>query len=501
MSKAILDGFMNSVITSSKRRYDVLVRRYLGKNQPHLITMTKEDFRDIIRDNFLKAMETTGKRTYPKDKEKLQEIADEVFKEYPTKFNNYATIAANKERQAVKNGNTITIYLPSYTENVRRAFTTLANQKLKKSFGRYSKEQAKKFTSLTQFLHTGGSDLNSQTVGTEQLRLLGNVASGEKVGTGLGNTKSVKGLKDFVTDEELESAIATSVASTMDSVTFSTSDAIKAGKSAIFKMVEDVDWIWSTQEKNSSNVYNNTVVVRGRLGPSSQNKPGEESLDWRNLKPKLEEAIFNELNKKGSKLATIQGSQSMVDKVAAGVEETVINGIVVALGKNKKLRVRADKPTKQSTPTNKKGKKLGKSTKITKTKSSINVKSLGAVAIGKSTSATKKNTRSRKSILNLQGLLNARLASQVQKNMRLPGLQNRTGRFASSVKVESITSTPKGYPSIGYTYDKNPYQIFELGAGKAPWASRQRDPRPLIEKSIREIATDVIKSRFYTRRL
>ena len=49
--------------------------------------------------------------------------------------------------------------------------------------------------------------------------------------------------------------------------------------------------------------------------------------------------------------------------------------------------------------------------------------------------------------------------------MQPPGLANRTGRFASSVKVTEIQQTPKGFPSIGYTYRKNPYQVFEEGSG------------------------------------
>ena len=82
-----------------------------------------------------------------------------------------------------------------------------------------------------------------------------------------------------------------------------------------------------------------------------------------------------------------------------------------------------------------------------------------------------------------------------------PRLVNRTGKFASSVRAVDVLTTAKGFPSIGYTYDKNPYQVFEQGAGKAPWASEQRDPRKLIETSIREIASELLQGRFFTRRI
>jgi len=97
--------------------------------------------------------------------------------------------------------------------------------------------------------------------------------------------------------------------------------------------------------------------------------------------------------------------------------------------------------------------------------------------------------------------LNKQLPQTVRKNMQPPGLANRTGRFASSVKVTEIQQTPKGFPSIGYTYRKTPYQVFEEGSGEAPWANGERDPRDLIEGSIREIAQKMAIGRFYTRRV
>jgi hypothetical protein len=97
--------------------------------------------------------------------------------------------------------------------------------------------------------------------------------------------------------------------------------------------------------------------------------------------------------------------------------------------------------------------------------------------------------------------INARLPETVRSKMDYPRLENRTGRFANSTELLSITPTPKGFPSLAYTYQKNPYQVFEVGRGKFPWATPFRDPRKIIEESIREIARDVIEGRFYMRRL
>jgi len=110
-------------------------------------------------------------------------------------------------------------------------------------------------------------------------------------------------------------------------------------------------------------------------------------------------------------------------------------------------------------------------------------------------------TSSGQSTVGLLALLNARLPEEVRKNMGEPGLVNRTGRFASSVRAVDVIQTPKGFPSIGYTYRKNPYQIFEQGAGKPPWSTEQRDPRKVIESSIREVAAELLQGRFFTRRI
>lgn len=100
--------------------------------------------------------------------------------------------------------------------------------------------------------------------------------------------------------------------------------------------------------------------------------------------------------------------------------------------------------------------------------------------------------------LYLLGILNKELPDVVRKNMGAPGLTNRSGRFASSVRAVDITQTAKGFPSVGYTYRKNPYQTFETGNRQG---SADYDPRKLIDKSIREIAIQFAVGRFYTRRI
>ena len=107
----------------------------------------------------------------------------------------------------------------------------------------------------------------------------------------------------------------------------------------------------------------------------------------------------------------------------------------------------------------------------------------------------------KQSMFRFVALINQKLTETVKKNMNSPALQNQTGRFAESVKVMEVTQTRQGYPSFGYRYQNRPYQVFEMGKGSPPWATPERDPRRLIEGSIREVAATLALGRFYTRRL
>ena len=107
------------------------------------------------------------------------------------------------------------------------------------------------------------------------------------------------------------------------------------------------------------------------------------------------------------------------------------------------------------------------------------------------------------SLQNILGLINTRLPSKIQKNMGSPSLNNVTGRFSSSIEALKIRQTGRNrLPTLQYTYDKDPYQVFETGAkGDRRWATTARDPRLLIDKSIREVAKELALGKFTTQRI
>jgi len=202
---------------------------------------------------------------------------------------------------------------------------------------------------------------------------------------------------------------------------------------------------------------------------------------------KLKKALLNALRtlENGGILSNLEGSDSF--KTA----------------KTKKARREVLEPfkkVKNATVTSKDTKANNSKTKVSK--SIVQKTIIGKNALKKRTVRASKAKKAGAASQPLQmiGLINKALPDTVRKNMREPALVNRTGRFAESVQVTDIVQTPKGFPSIGYTYQRNPYQVFEEGSS-GNWANGNRDPRDLIDKSIREIAAQFAIGRFYTRRV
>lgn len=202
------------------------------------------------------------------------------------------------------------------------------------------------------------------------------------------------------------------------------------------------------------------------------------------LKKDLENALV--IASKGD-ISGIKGSDSRLE-----IEEKKILGSFednIKEGKNlKKLTKNKTKPNLGKT-------KVSKKKKVKAKRGRRATGKVGPLKLAKKTSGT-----SGTSNISLLALLNAKITETVSKNMGKPALVYRTGRFARSVKISDIAFTAKGYPSIGYSYEnteEKPYGTFE---NAAKWGA-QRDPRKLIDKSIREIAAELTIGRFYTRRL
>jgi len=101
------------------------------------------------------------------------------------------------------------------------------------------------------------------------------------------------------------------------------------------------------------------------------------------------------------------------------------------------------------------------------------------------------------SLVGLQQLINNHLQDVISANMGGGSSRNilnyRTGRFASSVKVERMSESRQGMITAFYSYMKNPYATFSAGGRQE--LPKSRDPKLLISKSIREIVGQQVANR------
>lgn len=106
-----------------------------------------------------------------------------------------------------------------------------------------------------------------------------------------------------------------------------------------------------------------------------------------------------------------------------------------------------------------------------------------------------KQQRATEEAFKTRAFINAKLAKKVAGNMGRPGLINQSGRFAESVTLTNAASTGN-MTHFDYTY--NPlYRVFEGGKDFTP----NYDPRPLIERSIRQLAAARLETKFTLRRV
>jgi len=85
------------------------------------------------------------------------------------------------------------------------------------------------------------------------------------------------------------------------------------------------------------------------------------------------------------------------------------------------------------------------------------------------------------------------IAANMGDGSRQDILNYRTGRFASTVKVERLSLSREGMITAFYSFMKNPYATFSQGGRQSIPTSH--DPKLLIAKSIREIAAERVGNR------
>jgi hypothetical protein len=421
--------------------YDILVYNYVAIKRPKLISAQRKKLKESKEKDTSRAEAARqvieNDSTLSKElRAEARQVAKLIFKDFVKEYNKSIS---DKAYKAVKKGRVIEVLQPKNqadkTKNtiVSLLKTSSANTILSSlTVGK----ALQSFTRRTQFLHQG------KTVGVQILEDIAKSASG--LPNSKGKTAAIKVLE---------------------------------------RMLNEVEYSWSANDSYTKR----SIQVVGRLGQTLANKPGQESTDWTVLRPKLEEALYEELQGSASKFATKPGSQPFDERLAKQVANQLL---LDPLSKKKNIKAskfKVDKPTKKKGTSKKKRSASPKPGGLKKRR--------GRKVVEKSSTEVKGKANEG---LQLLALLNLKLQAVVARNMVTPALNYRTGRFAASVRATDIQTTAKGFPSIGYTYQRNPYETFEVGNLQG---DPERDPRRLIDKSIREIAAEMAIGRFYTRRV
>jgi len=221
------------------------------------------------------------------------------------------------------------------------------------------------------------------------------------------------------------------------------------------------------------------------LGPKSDNRAGAQDFDFKNLRPKLENAVRAYVDT--IPLADRTSSKSIRQNAEDATERFVLDKLIKQLG--------AAQLITNAKPSARKKQRVVNSTRG-KPKT---IK--GSRKRARATPVKTNNVQpSKVSIATVLGTINSKLSDTVAKNMVEPRLINRSGRLAGSVRVVDVNQTPQGFTSLGYTYQRDPYEVYESTSGSR-FSSSDRDPRKLIDFSIRELALPLALGRLFTRRV
>lgn len=262
------------------------------------------------------------------------------------------------------------------------------------------------------------------------------------------------------------------------------------------------------RRKKKGVTHHQINFIEVRLARNQAEMRGSKGRDKRAILTAAEQYIKERIEKAiaENKLPigfNTKASKSFTDSVV----DDAINVVVEGLLKNgnrkrvKKLNLNTTKSPeiKEQGINLYKGKRLKSASKNKKHR--INL--AGKIATSAGSFSGRKRTQSGKlkgtrfTPARLKSMINRSLPAEVRRNMGRPALINQTSRFSNSVVLNSLREGKNTL--IGeYSYQLNPYQTFE-NTGEKQWP-RGYNPKPLIAKSIRNIAARHVENRFTLRR-
>lgn len=257
----------------------------------------------------------------------------------------------------------------------------------------------------------------------------------------------------------------------------------------------NVEWKEVTVLDRKTNTYILKRVVQGKIVAQPKNLANSQKEDWFNLRQDVLSTLgtFLEEAKPFGKptAAEFSGSKTVKETMAKHAVDVIVRDIVKKNKKRgKKVKTNHKNFTKPKPRTSKAVTRKGKG---------VSLGAMGAVKAGMAVrkSPQKDKTDKVREFSKLQTLIQKRLPAEVRRNMGRPELINRTGVFSDSVQLVNLRRTKMGI-SGQYTYKLNPYATFE-SLGNRKWPAGY-NPKPLIAKSIRNLAMQYTEDRLVSLR-
>ena len=193
-------------------------------------------------------------------------------------------------------------------------------------------------------------------------------------------------------------------------------------------------------------------------------------------------------------------AESVEAKGSPSIDENVVSDVVEEITKKskpkKKLKNKTVSIKKQPKVARRKRRKIQAGTKGSGKKAVTTKIKLKVAATG----TFKRKKEKGKGELNLGKVktsINRKLGAEIRRNMGRPALINQTGRFSDSAELVSLRQAQNSI--IGtYSYQLRPYETFENN-GDREWPAGY-NPKPLIAKSIRNLAVGAINDKVILRR-
>ena len=233
-------------------------------------------------------------------------------------------------------------------------------------------------------------------------------------------------------------------------------------------------------------------LVKGKIG--GVNFAGSSPGDMKKIKSRLLEILGDYLQNNAKKFG-FDAETGLDYETSKPIRRVLAENAKNKIVKNAKKKIKNTKARKVKTKTTSKAaKKESRSHPVKSPKRKKPKTITAAIAVkGKSSKRVEERKQQKAAGLNkLRAQIQKRLPAEVRRNMGRPELINRTGAFSNSAQLVNLRRTKMGI-SGEYTYKLNPYATFE-NLGQRKWPTGY-NPKPLIAKSIRELAMQYTQDR------